>query len=46
MNIGIIGARHIGSALALRLGSLGHSVYTANSRGPETLKDAAQKTAA
>ena len=46
MNIGIIGAGHIGSALALRLGSLGQSVYIANSRGPETLKDVAQKTAA
>lgn len=46
MNIGIIGAGHIGSALALRLVSLGHSVYIANSRGPETLKDVAQKTGA
>lgn len=46
MNIGIIGAGHIGSALAVRLTSLGHSVYIANSRGPETLKDVAQKTGA
>jgi predicted dinucleotide-binding enzyme len=46
MKIGIIGAGHIGSALAVRLGSLGHSVYIANSRGPETLEDVAQKTAA
>lgn len=46
MNIGIIGAGHIGSALATRLTSLGHSVYIANSRGPETLKDVAQKTGA
>jgi predicted dinucleotide-binding enzyme len=46
MNIGIIGAGHIGSALATRLGSLGHSVYIANSRGPDTLKDLAQKTGA
>ena len=46
MNIGIIGAGHIGSALAVRLGRLGHSVYIANSRGPDTLKDVAQKTAA
>lgn len=46
MNIGIIGAGHIGSALALRLVSLGHSVYIANSRGPETLKDVAQETGA
>jgi predicted dinucleotide-binding enzyme len=46
MNIGIIGAGHIGSALAVRLVSLGHSVCIANSRGPETLKDVAQKTGA
>jgi predicted dinucleotide-binding enzyme len=46
MNIGIIGAGHIGSALAGRLTSLGHSVKIANSRGPETLKDVAQKTGA
>ena len=46
MNIGIIGAGHIGSALAVRLTSLGHSVCIANSRGPETLKDVAQKTGA
>ncbi len=46
MNIGIIGAGHIGSALAVRLGSLGHSVYIANSRGPQTLRDVAQRTGA
>jgi len=46
MNIGIIGAGFIGSALAVRLTSLGHSVYIANSRGPETLQDVAQKTGA
>ena len=46
MNIGIIGAGHIGSALAVQLTSLGHSVYIANSRGPETLTDMAQKTGA
>ena len=46
MNIGIIGAGHIGSALAVRLVSFGHSVYIANSRGPETLKDVARKTGA
>ena len=46
MNIGIIGAGHIGSALAGRLTSLGHAVYIANSRGPETLTDVAQKTGA
>lgn len=46
MNIGIIGAGHIGSALAVRLVSLGHSVYIANSRGPDSLKDVAKKTGA
>ena len=46
MNIGIIGAGHIGSALAVRLTGLGHTVYVANSRGPETLQDLAQKTGA
>ena len=46
MNIGIIGAGHIGSALAVRLVSLGHSVKIANSRGPETLTDVARKTGA
>jgi predicted dinucleotide-binding enzyme len=46
MNIGIIGAGHIGSALAVRLTGLGHNVYIANSRGPETLQDLAQKTGA
>jgi predicted dinucleotide-binding enzyme len=46
MKIGIIGAGHIGSALAGRFTSLGHSVQIANSRGPETLKDVAQKTGA
>ena len=46
MNIGIIGAGHIGSALAVQLTSLGHSVYIANSRGPETLTDVAKKTGA
>ena len=46
MNIGIIGAGHIGSALAVRLTSLGHSVHIANSRGPETLTDLAKKTGA
>lgn len=46
MQIGIIGAGHIGSALALRLGALGHSVRIANSRGPETLGDVARKTGA
>jgi predicted dinucleotide-binding enzyme len=37
MEIGIIGAGHIGGTLARRLGNVGHSVVLANSRGPETL---------
>ncbi|MGI4866623.1 MAG: NADPH-dependent F420 reductase [Janthinobacterium lividum] len=46
MNIGIIGAGNIGSALAVRLVGLGHTVAIANSRGPETLGGVAQKTGA
>ncbi|WP_151088570.1 NADPH-dependent F420 reductase [Hymenobacter baengnokdamensis] len=46
MKIGIIGAGHIGSALAGRLTRLGHAVRIANSRGPETLTSVAQKTGA
>lgn len=39
MNIGIIGAGHIGGTLARRFASLGHDVFLANSRGPSSLKD-------
>ena len=46
MNIGIIGAGHIGSALARKLGAAGHAVRVANSRGPETLRDLAAETGA
>jgi predicted dinucleotide-binding enzyme len=46
MNIGIIGAGYIGGTLAGRLTQLGHTVYVANSRGPETLAALAQKTGA
>ena len=46
MNIGIIGAGHIGSALAVRLRDLGHSVFIANSRGPETLGEVGRQTGA
>jgi predicted dinucleotide-binding enzyme len=46
VHIGMIGAGHIGSALAVRLSRLGHSVAIANSGGPETLTDLAQKTGA
>ena len=37
MNIGIIGAGHIGGTLTRRLSALGHRVSVANSRAPETL---------
>jgi len=37
MKIGIIGAGNIGGTLARRLSALGHEVFVANSRGPETL---------
>jgi 8-hydroxy-5-deazaflavin:NADPH oxidoreductase len=46
MNIGIIGAGHIGGTLTRRLSKLGHKVFVANSRGPETLKDLAKETGA
>ena len=46
MKIGIIGAGYIGGTLAGRLTKLGHTVSIANSRGPETLTDLAQKTGA
>lgn len=46
MNIGIIGAGNIGSALATHLHRLGHRVRIANSRGPETLVGVSRKTGA
>jgi 8-hydroxy-5-deazaflavin:NADPH oxidoreductase len=46
MEIGIIGAGHIGGTLTRRLASLGHRVMVANSRGPETLADLARETGA
>lgn len=46
MQIGIIGAGMIGSALARRLAQLGHAVAIANSRGPETLRDLAAEIGA
>jgi predicted dinucleotide-binding enzyme len=39
MDIGIIGAGKIGSALAKQFARVGHRVAIANSRGPETLTD-------
>lgn len=46
MNIGIIGAGHIGGTLTRRLTDLGHKVFVANSRGPETLVALAHETGA
>lgn len=46
MNIGIIGAGHIGSTLARRFVDVGHKVEIANSRGPETLGDVASQAGA
>ncbi|MFC6647101.1 NADPH-dependent F420 reductase [Granulicella cerasi] len=46
MQVGIIGAGNIGSALAQHFQKLGHTVFIANSRGPETLSVVAQETGA
>ncbi len=46
MNIGIIGAGNIGGTLTRRLSSLGHKVFVANSRGPESLAGLARETGA
>lgn len=46
MKIGIIGAGNIGGTLTRRFAALGHEVYVANSRGPETLAALAKETGA
>jgi 8-hydroxy-5-deazaflavin:NADPH oxidoreductase len=46
MDIGIIGAGQIGGTLTRRLTALGHNVFVANSRGPETLAGLARETGA
>lgn len=46
MKIGIIGAGHIGGTLTRRFTALGHEVFVANSRGPETLSKLAEETGA
>lgn len=46
MKIGIIGAGNIGGNLTRRLTALGHEVFVANSRGPETLAALAEETGA
>ena len=44
MDIGIIGAGHIGGSLTRRLTRLGHRVRVSNSRAPETLAALASET--
>ena len=46
MQIGIIGAGHIGGTLTRRFRALGYDVAVANSRGPATLADLAAETGA
>lgn len=46
MKIGIIGSGEIGGSLARRLSKLGHEVFIANSRGPESLADLSAETGA
>jgi len=46
MKIGIIGPGNIGSALTRRFTSVGHQVFVANSRGPQTLTKLATETGA
>jgi len=46
MKIGIIGAGNIGGTLTRRFRALGHDVFVANSRGPETLAALAKETGA
>ena len=46
MKIGIIGAGQIGGTLTRRLTALGHEVFVANSRRPDTLADLARETGA
>ena len=46
MDIGIIGAGHIGGSLTRLLSGLGHTVRVSNSRAPETLGDLVAETGA
>ena len=46
MKVGIIGAGQIGGTLTRRLTDLGHEVFVANSRGPDTLSPLAAETGA
>lgn len=46
MNIGIVGAGNVGSALAIVFRKIQHTVQIANARGPETLSQLAEQTGA
>jgi hypothetical protein len=46
MRIGMIGAGHIGGTLTRRFAAVGHDVFVANSRGPETLAELTAATGA
>jgi predicted dinucleotide-binding enzyme len=46
MRVAIIGAGNMGGTLTRRLSALGHKVWVANSRGPETLTELAAETGA
>jgi hypothetical protein len=46
MKIGIIGAGKIGGTLTRRFAALGHEVFVANSRGPESLAQLTKETGA
>src|SRR5260370_10614160 len=46
MKIGIIGQGQLGGTMTSRFTALGHTVFVANSRGPETLSDLAAETGA
>ena len=46
MKIGIIGTGNIGGGLTRRFTALGHTVFIANSRGPDSLRDLATQTGA
>jgi predicted dinucleotide-binding enzyme len=44
MNIGVIGPGNIGEVIIRKLRDSGYPVKMANARGPESLKDLAEKT--
>jgi predicted dinucleotide-binding enzyme len=46
VKVGIIGAGHIGALLAHKLGTAGHTIRIANSRGPDSLRALAAATGA